>query len=74
MEMILNSHQFLIKMLIKAITAYMNILRKYMEFYNIYSRTFKDFLLALDALSNARLTHETIDLVTLEIYLITILS
>ena len=40
-----------------------------MGFYDIYSIAFKDFHSALDALSNARLTHLIIHPVTLETYL-----
>ena len=35
----------------------------------MYSRVFKDFLSTLDALSNARVTYQVLDLIMLEIYL-----
>ena len=50
----------------KASKAFTKVLRKYMGFYDTYVGTFKDFLSALDALSNAELTHHIIDLITLE--------
>ena len=53
-------------MLTKAITAHIKNLRKYMGFYDTYSKAFSDFLSALEAFYNARMTHQIIDPVTLE--------
>ena len=65
-------HHLALKILIKAFTAYMNVLRNYMVFHCTRSREFKDLLSTLDTLSNARMTHQIIDLVTVEKYLRTI--
>ena len=50
--MTFNNHHLAIKMLTKEFTAYSSVFRKYMAFYHTYSRTFEDFLSAVDALSN----------------------
>ena len=62
-----NSH-LAIKLLAQVFMAYMNVLRKYLEFSGTYTRVFKDLLSALDAFSNARLIHYIIDQDTLERY------
>ena len=56
-KMILNNHHLVITILTKTFMAYTKVLRKSMEFYDTYSRAFKDLLSTLDALSNTRLTH-----------------
>ena len=69
MTMTLNNYHLVIKMPIKAFTVYTKVLRIYVSFYDMYSRAFDNFLPALDALSNIRLTHQIINPVTLERYL-----
>ena len=56
-------------MLTKVFTPYTKVLRNYLEFHDTYTRAFENFLSALEALANARLTHQIIDQVTLERYL-----
>ena len=61
---LLNNHHLALKLLAKTVAAYTKILRKYMKFYYTYSNVFKDFLSALDALSNVRLPHLMINPIT----------
>ena len=54
MYLILN-HHLAVKIIITAFVVYTEILRKYVGFLDTHASQFKDFLSALDALSNARL-------------------
>ena len=69
MTMTLNNYHLAIKILKKTFTACRKVLRKYVGFCDIKNRAFEDFLSALDALSNARLTQQIIDPVSPERYL-----
>ena len=65
----LNNPHLSIQMLIKAFTAYMKVLWKYLEFYDTHNRAFEDFLSALYALTNACLTNQIIEPIILQRYL-----
>ena len=56
-------------MLTTAFITYTILQRKYVGFYDTYSKVFEDFLSALDILSNARLAQQIIGAPTLDIYL-----
>ena len=65
----LNNHHLSLKILTRAFPAYKKVVRTYVGFYATYIRAFEDFLSAMDALSNAFLTHQIIDPPTLDRYL-----
>ena len=69
MTMKTNNHYLATKMLTKSFMKYTKGLRKYVRFYDTYSKAFKDFFSALNILPNPRITHQIIDPVTLKIYL-----
>ena len=56
MTVTLSNHHQAIRVLTNAFAAYMKALGKYREFYDTYNRSFQDFLLAVDTLSNAQMT------------------
>ena len=51
--MTLSNNHLSIKILTRAFVSYINVLRKHVGIYDIYSHAFEDFLSVLDALSNA---------------------
>ena len=69
MTVTLNHYHLKNNMPAKAFTVNTNVVRKYVEFNDTYTRAFQDFLSALDALSNAWLTHQVTALVAMERYL-----